>query len=277
MTTSVQRQFHRNGQLREAVPLRGGRRHGVVRTWHRNGVLASEERYREGLLHGVCRQWDAGGKLLGEFEMNRGTGVQREWHDNGRLEMEVSTVRGVFCGRTRIWLRDGTLLSERFYLRGQDVTADEYRRAAKLDATLPHFRGRVGRPLPEGSARRQRIHRVFVRRLLGKPNRREAAQWLRKKADDQTRRFLGRFKREADAAEFVEALYQAGAAEVIVADIYHDQRGNQFADALVVRLPKSSPQRRAVRAVGDKLRKQKLGAVEPETDIDERRLYLSLA
>ncbi len=236
-----------------------------------------EERCRDGLLHGVCRQWDAGGKLLGEFEMNHGTGVQREWHHNGRLKIEVSTVRGVFCGRNRLWLRDGTLLSEHFYLRGKDVSADEYRSAAKLDRTLPRLRGRVGKPLPEGTARRQRIHGVFVRGLLGKPNRSEAAQWLRSKADDKTRRFLGRFKREVDAAKFVEALYQAGAAEVIVPDIYHDKRGNQFADALVVRLPKSPAQRRAVRAVGDKLRKQKRGAVEPETDIGERHLYLSMA
>ena len=41
---SVEKAFHRNGQLREIVPLRNGRRHGVVRVWHKNGVLANEER-----------------------------------------------------------------------------------------------------------------------------------------------------------------------------------------------------------------------------------------
>src|SRR5438552_3130454 len=110
MSSAIQCQYYRNGQLREEVPLRKGRRHGTVRTWHKNGVLASEETYRDGLLHGVCRQWNESGKLLGKCRLVHGTGIQRAWHDNGQLQLEVSTVRGEFCGRNRIWLRDGTLI-----------------------------------------------------------------------------------------------------------------------------------------------------------------------
>jgi hypothetical protein len=249
----------------------------LVRTWHRNGALASEERYRDGVLHGICRQWDDAGRLLGEFEMKNGTGFQREWHGNGRLKIEVSTVRGVFCGRNRIWLRDASLLSERFYLHGRQVTAEEYRAAAKADPSLPQFRGRVGKPLPRGPRREQLIHRTFVRGLLGKPNRAEAREWLHRDEGDKTRRSLWRFKREADAARFVEALCQAGATEVIIPDIYADKRGNQFADGLLVKLPKSPTLRRAVRKACGKLRRQRLGSVEPETDIGESHLFLSMA
>jgi antitoxin component YwqK of YwqJK toxin-antitoxin module len=71
----IQKTFYRNGQLRERVPVRNGRRHGVVRVWHKNGVLANEERYQNGLLHGVCRQWNEAGRLLGEYRMDRGTGT----------------------------------------------------------------------------------------------------------------------------------------------------------------------------------------------------------
>ena len=277
LTAKVQRQFYRNGQLREAVLLRDGKRHGVVRTCHRNGVLASEERYRDGLLHGVCRQWNEAGRLLGQFEMKNGTGLQREWHDNGRLKIEVSTVAGVFCGRNRIWLRDGTLLSERYYLHGKPVTAEQYRVAAKADPTLPQFRGRAGKPLPPGPKREHRIHRVFIRGLLNKPNRAEARKWLQRDETNKTRRSLGRFKREADAARFVEALYRAGGTKVIVPDIYADKRGNQSADALLVKLPKSPALRRAVRKVCGRLRQQKLGSVQPETDISESHLFLTMA
>ena len=108
MSSAIQRQFYRNGQLREEVPLRKGRRHGTVRTWHKNGVLASEEPYRAGLLHGVCRQWNETGKLLGKCRLVHGTGIQRAWHDNGQLQLEVSTVRGEFCGRNRIRQRHKT-------------------------------------------------------------------------------------------------------------------------------------------------------------------------
>ncbi len=277
MTIKVQRQFYRNGQLRETVPLGDGKRRGVVRTWHRNGLLASEERYRDGLLHGVCRQWDEAGRLLGEFVMKHGTGLQREWHDNRRLKIEVSTVRGVFCGRNRIGLRDGSLLSERYYLHGRHVTAEEYRTAAKADSTLPWFRGRAGKTLPLGPTREQRIHRTLVRGLLRKPNRVEARKWLDRDATDKTGRSLGRFKREADASRFVEALYDAGAIEVIVPDIYADRRRNLFADGLLVKLPKPPERRREVRKACGQLRQRKLCSVQPERDIGESHLFLGMA
>ena len=79
MSSAIQCQHYRNGQLREEVPLRKGRRHGIVRTWHKNGVLASEEPYRDGLFHGVCRQWNESGMLLGKCRLVHGTGIQRAW------------------------------------------------------------------------------------------------------------------------------------------------------------------------------------------------------
>lgn len=106
VNTTIQRYFYRTGLIREEVPERNGRRHGVACTWHKNGQLASEEPYRNGLPHGVCRQWDASGRLLGKHKMIHGAGVQQPWHDNGQLQMEVSIVHGEYCGRNRIWLRD---------------------------------------------------------------------------------------------------------------------------------------------------------------------------
>jgi hypothetical protein len=193
------------------------------------------------------------------------------------LKIEVVTVGGVFCGRNRIWLRDGTLLSERYYLQGKPVTAEEYRIAMKADPALPRLRGRAGKPLAPGPQREQRIHRAFVRGLLSKPSQVEARKWLRRSGGDRSWRSLGRFHREADATRFVEALYQAGAVEVIVADIHPDKRGNQFSEGLLVKLPKSPARRCAVRRACARLRRQKLGSVQPEADIGESHLYLSLA
>ena len=140
---SVEKTFHRNGQLREIVPLRNGRRHGVVRVWHKNGVLANEEPYQSGLLHGLCRQWSETGRLLGKYRMVHGTGVQRTWHENGRLQLEFSTVNGDFSGRYRLWLNDGKLMSEEIYLHGRTVTAEAYRAACAKDKSLPKLTGKA--------------------------------------------------------------------------------------------------------------------------------------
>lgn len=256
--------------------MRNGHRHGAHRTWHKNGVLASEEPYVNGLLHGICRQWDEAGHLVGKYRMACGTGIQRAWHDNGQLQIEVSTVRGEFCGRNRIWLRDGTLLSERFYLRGRVVSADEYREAAAKDRTLPRCRGTRTKPLPRNGATEKHIYRVFLESLLEKSKQTDARVWLHKNDGEAAAHSLGRFKRERDAAKFVEQLCHAGAAKVIAPDIYSNKAGDEFADCLLVRLPRDPTKRKAVRRACAQLRRHGLGAVKPAEDIGETYLYLYL-
>jgi hypothetical protein len=267
--------YHRNGQLREVVPLRDGRRHGVVRVWHKNGVLANEEPYQNGLLHGDCRQWSESGRLLGKCRMVHGTGIQRAWHENGKLQMQFSTVRGDFSGRYRMWLHDGALLSEDIYLHGKAVTAHEYRAARAKDKSLPKLIGKAGKPLPKSAASEKRIHEVFVRSLLAQKNRAEVRKWLA--SGGKVMRSLGRFKRVTDARKFVEALYKSGATEAIAPDIYAGKAGDQFADCLLVRLPRIAAKRKAIRKVCGQLSKRKLGAFQPDKDIGESHLYLLLA
>jgi hypothetical protein len=271
----VEKTFHRNGQLREIVPLRNGRRHGVVRVWHKNGVLANEERYVNGLLHGVCRQWNEAGRLLGEYRMVRGTGVQRTWHKNGRLQLEFSTMHGDFSGRYRLWLNDGKLMSEEIYLNGRPVAAEAYRAACAKDKSLPKLTGKAGKPLPNTVATEKHIHEVFVRSLLTQKNRAEVRKWL--ESGGKSVRSLGRFKRVSDALKFVEALYKAGATEVIAPDIYDGKSGDQFADCLLVKLSGIAAKRKAIRKVCSQLPKRKLGAFQPDKDIGESHLYLLLA
>lgn len=275
MKKTVKKAFHRNGRLREAVPLRNGRRHGVARVWHKNGVLANEERYQNGLLHGVCRQWNEAGLLLGEYRMLQGTGVQRTWHENGRLQLEFSTVRGDFSGRYRLWLHDGALMSEEINLHGRPVTAEEYRAARAKDKSLPMLNGETGMPLPKTVATEKHIHEVFVRSLLAQKNRTEVRKWL--ESGGKAVRSLGRFKRVSDALKFVEALYKTGATVVIAPDIYDGKSGDQFADCLLVKLPGIAAERKAIRKVCAQLSKRKLGAFQPDKDIGESHLYLLLA
>ncbi len=192
--------------------------------------------------------------------------------------MEVSTERGEFCGRNRIWLRDGTLLSERFYDHGRAVSADKYHEAAARDKTLPRFRGKPANlPTTTNGATRKHIYRVFVASLLEKQHRGDVRTWLTMNGGEKIAHSLGRFKRERDAIQFVQQLYHAGAAKVIAPDIYGNKAGDQFADCLLVHLPKNPAKRNAVRRVCAQLRRRDLGAVQPDEDIGEAYLYLYLA
>jgi hypothetical protein len=263
MSATIQRDYYRNGQLREEVPLRKGLRHGMTRTWHKSGRLALEEPYANGLRHGIARQW------------KHGTGDMRDWHDNGRLQMEMPTVRGEFYGRSRVWLVDGTTLSDKICLHNRKVSVTAYRKAAAKDPTLPKLRGRI--TLASQKPSQKKIHHVFVTWLLQRPNSVEACAWLTQAGGKRGGRFLGRFKSERATSQFVEALYEAGAAEVIAPDTYSNPKGEQFADYLVVRLPKEVRRRKAVRLVGTTIEQRKLGAMEPDKDIGETHLFLSLS
>lgn len=273
--TTAEQTHYRSGEIRERFTLRGGQRHGILFAWHRNGQLALRQPFANGLLNGVCFQWDESGRLLGKFRMTNGTGRQRVWHENGRLQSEFSTLNGRFCGRCRDWLRDGTLFVDEIYLEGRRVTAEEYCAAAAFNPDLPKL-GAQNKSLKKAVTEKH-IHRVFVSFLLAKTRGVEARSWLNGERGETSAKFLGRFKREADAARFVAALYEAGAAEVIAPDVHSDAAGDQFAECLLVRLPKAKAARSAIRRHCATLRKRRLGAVQPDADIGETHLLLSFA
>jgi hypothetical protein len=135
--------------------------------------------------------------------------------------------------------------------------------------------GKAGKPLAKTVATEKRIHQVFVRSLLTQENLAETRDWLQ--GSGNAARSLGRFKRESDALKFIEVLYKAGATKVIAPDIHSGKSGGQFADCLLVKLPKIAPKRKAVRKVCSQLSKRKLGVFQPDKDIGETHLYLSLA
>lgn len=276
MKKTIQVSRFRNGQMRERVPLMDGLRHGVVQTWHRNGIAASEEPYVNGMLHGVCRQWDESGKLLGEFTLDQGTGIQREWHDNGQIKLEVSTVAGRFCGQNRIWLRDGILLSERHFLRGRLVSRSHYARVAAKDLTLPQPGDSVIAPRRPSRATERHVHEVFVGGLLEKGSPVEARSWLGGLAKSRSGPSLGRFPSAKAALMLVTSLYEAGALEVAVPGIYRDRKGKEFADWLLVRLPRLKAVRGRIRKVCRILKEKDLGAFLPESDLGEMHLVLAL-
>lgn len=254
--------------------LLNGELHGLQRTWYRNGQLADESEYRHGLRHGLARQWDTSGKLLGSFQMEKGTGVYRNWHDNGRLAGESGMVEGKFCGRKRAWLRDGTLTSDEVLLFNREVTPEQYRRAAAKDSRLPKLTGRIRTFTDYSQKTENRSFRLFIEWLLAKPNGSETKAWL--STADKVKRQLGRFKHSSVALEFIEKLYQAGAVKVTAPDIYRNKHGNEFADCLVVQLPKDRSQRKMIRSVCGQLKADDVGAFMPEKDAGEAHLYLSM-
>jgi hypothetical protein len=252
------------------------RLHNLYRTWYCNGQLAQELRYRHGLLHGVNREWDENGRLLGSFTMTHGTGIQHYWHDNGQMQTEINSLNGKFHGRMRLWLRDGTLVQETFYISNVDVTRAAYLKAARRHPDWPQHKGEpAGKVARDNRSLQRRQHELFIESLLAKSHA-EARQWL-SAAQNPDLRSLARFRTAKAALQFVETLYAAGAETVIAAVIYAGRRGKQFADRLLVKLPKASAKRKALRKICQDLCAKRGGALLPdEKDMGESHLFINL-
>jgi hypothetical protein len=272
----TQRFYYRNGHVQTEIREVGGEVHGLNRTWHHNGQLAEELRYRHGCLHGVSRQWDEKGRLLGSFTMNHGTGTQFYWHQNGKLRQEINSFNGKFFGRTRTWLRDGTLVQEIYSISNVDVSRAAYLKAARKNPDWPQHEGEpAGKVARDSHALKLRQHELFIESLLEKSHA-EARHWLNA-AKNPDLHSLARFRTAKAALQFVESLYAAGAEAVIAALIYAGGRGKQFADRLLVKLPKAPAKRKALRKICQELCAKRGGALLPdEKDMGESHLFILL-
>jgi hypothetical protein len=64
---------------------------------------------------------------------------------------------------------------------------------------------------------------------------------------------------------------------VIAPDVYEGKRGDQFSDNLLVQLPKSASQRKAILTVCLQLEKKNVAAVEPSQDLGQTYIFILLA
>jgi hypothetical protein len=267
--------YYRNGRIHTETRALDGKFHGPVRTWHRNGQLTEELSYRHGLMHGISRQWDEDGRSLGSFAMKEGTGTQRYWHDNGRLKMEIDSRNGKFHGRTRIWLRDGTLVQEYFNIQNNPVSRATYLKLARDNPEWPQYKGQpAGRVVHHSTALEHKELELLIESILEKSHA-EARQWLN--AEKLPRhRSIARFRTTNSALKFVERLYAAGAEAVLAAPIFKGKRGKEYADWLLVRLPKAGSRRRTLQNTCQNFCRKHGGAMLPDKDIGESHLFLRL-
>jgi hypothetical protein len=207
--------------------------------------------------------------------MNHGTGKQRYWHQNRKLRLEINSINGKFHGRMRLWLMDGTLVQETYYISNRNVPRTAYLEAARKYPDWPqHEREPAGKVARENHSLQRRQHELFIKSLLVKSHA-EARQWL-SAAKNPDLRSLAKFRTSTAALRFVETLYAAGAETVIAAPIYAGKQSKLFADWLLIKLPKASSKRKAVRKLCQDLCDERGGALLPDKDMGESHLFIRL-
>jgi antitoxin component YwqK of YwqJK toxin-antitoxin module len=161
----VQLEWHPNGQMSAAIPYRDGVLDGVCMHWseqgqlvgcykidsgkgirlvyHSNGVLKEKTELENGLRHGeVWEFFDNGNvRTFGSWQRDRLIDMHYGFHyDDGSIRAIAKfDNNGKYHGLYVEYEHTAKLKDLALYLHGQQVTADEYRKACETDKTLPAY------------------------------------------------------------------------------------------------------------------------------------------
>lgn len=132
---------------------------------------------------------------------------------------------------------------------------------------------RTPRSVRGHSIKPQNEHERLIRRLMKKPSKEEALEWLAESGRER-RRTLGEFTSATKSKVLVTGIYGAGATKVLAVDIKADSKGNQRTGKLIVALPKNAEARETIfkwcKKQGNAL------GFSPERDGGEKYLFLLL-
>ena len=265
----VERSYHSNGLVAAEATYLGEHIEGVTKRWYDNGVLQSEIPVRKSRTHGIVRTWDRIGNLLDESEFVDGTGIGRSFHDNGVMAGEICMKDSIPHGYQRCWDETGGLTAELFYVSGRKVSRKRYEQARKDDPSLPEPPAKKLAPIARPTAReggqglRAAKDEKDLHELLGAGPHAEALEWLR-----ENNRTLGEGLAGEEAIALIEKLYQAGATEVIAAEIDKDTDGDENTGKLIVKLPDDGGRRKKTIRMCNSLNADV--GLEAERDIGQR-------
>jgi hypothetical protein len=114
---------------------------------------------------------------------------------------------------------------------------------------------------------------LHCKRLLSRAGTGSAKKWL--ESGDKSNRFLGSLGYKK-AVTLIAAAEENGAKQVLSVDVYESKSGQQFADGLLVRMPRSAKLRAAIRRLFSGLPTRARCVVLPEKNGNEPWLWVYL-
>lgn len=120
--TGTRRNYYSNGQLKEEVSYKEGQLNGIARTYYANGQIQSYGEWQDGVAQGAAITWDASGCVYNFVSPAQ----------NGKLH-------GVTLRLTQTQNGARHLLNVAYWVNDRSALAEDYRRFAVFDASLPRY------------------------------------------------------------------------------------------------------------------------------------------
>jgi antitoxin component YwqK of YwqJK toxin-antitoxin module len=109
-----------NGQRKEELNYKNGKKDGVNTQWYENGKKKSEGTWKDGKEDGLVTNWYENGQKSVEFTFKDGErdGLVTNWYENGQKSVEFTLKDGERDGLVTNWSENGQKSGERTYKNG---------------------------------------------------------------------------------------------------------------------------------------------------------------
>jgi antitoxin component YwqK of YwqJK toxin-antitoxin module len=133
----VEKEFYKNGQLKEAVPYKGRQIHGEYEAYYENGQIRAKGFYEGGKMVGVWKYWYKNGSPMSEGTYKENqlidlqawdkkgdqtikdcTGTAILYYPDGSRMSQVSYKNCLMHGEWITWFKNGQVESEFYYDEG---------------------------------------------------------------------------------------------------------------------------------------------------------------
>lgn len=128
----VQKTFFADGKVQSETAFVNGLAEGMARSYDERGRLVRESQMKAGRRHGLMKEyWPESGKPSKEVPYLDGKvhGVVKEYYANGQLKRELPFRDNLQHGEERQFEADGKLIRNRFWLKGDEASAEDFAKA----------------------------------------------------------------------------------------------------------------------------------------------------
>lgn len=124
----VLKQYYKTGELQLISEWENGEKKGITKTFYKNGQIKTIEIFRNNLIQDTAIYYDSLGQILEIFPYVDGKldGNYKAYYHNGQIEVRGKYCDGKKCGKAWIFYPDGGIKLKRIYIEDSIVYDVEY-------------------------------------------------------------------------------------------------------------------------------------------------------
>ena len=169
----ILKQYYKTGELQLFSEWKNGKKKGITKTFYKNGQTKTIEIFRNNLLQDTAIYYDSLGQILEIFPYFDGKleGNYKAYYNNGQMEVRGKYCNGKKCGKAWIFYPDGEIKRKRIYLEDSIIYDVEYDTKGRISTCYLNINTKVN---SSGKFKVELVHwfynNGYIKVIIGKLN-----------------------------------------------------------------------------------------------------------